>query len=208
MTPPDRSGHTNFQKSGVVAEGGVNLNIGDGESEMQYSLNDMNGDGLLDRVYKDGMVQLNLGYKFSGKEDWKGGKINDGENTVSGGGLGGAIGIINRNNSSFEAGIGVSSSENETEISYSDVNGDGLADQVISGDQLKVKLNTGAGFSDEIDWTYASRFGQGTSLTEFANLAFTYTIPIGFPPIFKIAINPSINVSRSFNQRQIPDNRF
>lgn len=180
----------------VEASPGISANIGFGSSHTEYSWNDMNGDGLMDKVYEDGSVQLNLGYKFLNGENWGGGHVHEGKNEVKGLGVG-----VNFENSSFEAGIGVSTSENDVLISYSDVNGDGLADQIVGLGPLWVRLNTGAGFAQPIKWEGANQIGRNLSLTESINAAFTINIPL-FPlfPILSIAINPSISFSRSFGK--------
>lgn len=54
-------------------------NAGLSTDESEYSLRDMNGDGLPDRMDKSGKVYLNLGYKYASAHDaWTISGISDG----------------------------------------------------------------------------------------------------------------------------------
>lgn len=77
--------------------------------KVQYDNMDINGDGLPNRVYKNGDLQLNRGYKFTDIEDLGFETINDGSSQLIG--IGGNL-VINKGNRSFVTGIGVLSVQN------------------------------------------------------------------------------------------------
>ena len=68
-----------------------------------------------------------------------------------GGGLG-----VNLFNGSFAAGISLTLTTNFTTETLEHVNGDGLPDIVMIGDQTTVRLNTGSGFAAAINWSVAA----------------------------------------------------
>lgn len=92
---------------------------------------DINGDGLPDKVYRNGDVALNLGYSFAAREPWGFEEIRQGLTVDFGAGLG-----INLKNGSLTAGVSLSRSENEANLALQDINGDGLADIVIKNSSL------------------------------------------------------------------------
>jgi len=112
---------------------GFSLDIGTNRDKVQYDNIDINGDGLPDRVYRDGIVQLNLGYEFAPSEDWGFEVINDG-NSFSGG-IGGNLGV-NKDRGSIKAGVGVSFGNNKIIDRLIDVNGDGLLDMLDDIDDI------------------------------------------------------------------------
>src|SRR5206468_11930569 len=82
------------QRSGESAKQGMDMatlgfsaDIGLGQSSTDHDLIDINGDGLPDKVFKDGSVALNLGYGFAAAEPWGGGVVNEGTSVDAGGGL-------------------------------------------------------------------------------------------------------------------------
>ena len=167
-----------------MASLGVSGNISQGESDVNYDLMDINGDGLPDRVSKSGGIKVafNLGYGFAGYEPWSGGEINHSEN--EGKTLGGSIGF-NDENYGFGGGLNLSKNDSESQRLLFDVNGDGLLDRINSGSgSLVVGLNTGSGFRDDI--AYPKSIGKGlsvnTSTTLGGGVYFTIGIPVIVPP--------------------------
>ncbi len=175
-----------FDVGNGQASAGLSGNYGSGSNSTPYGWVDINGDGLVDRVWSNGDVSLNLGYSFAEIENWTFNSIAEGESKSGGAGLGISIG-----NGSISAGVGLSLSANEQKSSLMDVNGDGLVDLVrVSDSQVKVRLNTGCNFATEINWGSIGSFGKSSSTSESANFAFT----IGFSPVLipvKFCVNPS-----------------
>ncbi len=203
---------------GLSASASFNVN----QDSTTYSWLDVNGDGLPDKVSKNGEVQLNLGYKFAPKENWGYDEVRDGLSKDFGGGLG-----ININNGSIKAGAGLSFSENFTRGALQDVNGDGLLDMVkikfddpsldifglnlsdfsllqgLSFDNSKfeilAKINKGNGFANEwIEWKDSIKYDIGSSNGESINGAFTYCIPAVF---VRICINPSGSANKGVSRQ-------
>jgi RHS repeat-associated protein len=185
---------------GAKISGVISVNYGEGSNTGNYSWQDINADGLPDRVYANGNVQLNLGYKLAPMEMWSYAGIQISESKSVGGGLGFSIGVGSES-SSLSGGIGLSRSDNETARALQDVNGDGLIDEVLLSDGVKVKLNTGNGFgtSSLTDWTGAIKINESSTTGESANVAFTGCISPFLIPI-KICFNPSGNIGRSMSR--------
>lgn len=210
VTPEHQSGTANQDKgakthTGLKGSIGLNGNFGESEDETGVTYQDVNGDGLPDRLYQSGgevRVALNLGYKFAPQERWDTGIIGEGESESFGAGLG-----INIGNMSIGAGIGLSRSENESEATLQDVNGDGLTDRILdTGSGMVAYLNTGNGFAPAIPWSGAPNISESFSVGE--NLNFTFTFGFCFPIIpIKITFTPYGAVSKgmSSNQQQISD---
>ncbi|HEY4337003.1 MAG TPA: toxin TcdB middle/N-terminal domain-containing protein [Puia sp.] len=183
--------HTAQHSIGLT--GGVENN----DDETGSSWMDINGDGLIDRIYKSGEVALNLGYRFAPAEQWGLGGVDRANSLSEGGGLG-----LNLFSGSFEGGYGVSRTTSVNSFGLNDVNGDGLPDQLshtlstdpttIDNGDLMVRLNTGNGFGPWIPWKSFNQVSVNTSTGQALNFAVTGVIPI--PIIFiKIAINPFFN---------------
>lgn len=76
----------------VGLSGGVNNN----KDELEYAIRDINADGLPDKVFSDGSVRLNLGYKFDDKtKDWGYRAVNEGESYTTNPGLSPSLNIAN-----------------------------------------------------------------------------------------------------------------
>ncbi len=174
---------------------GISGNFNTNNDETQYAWMDINGDGLPDRVYTGGEVELNLGYKFAPKEQWGYVGISDGDAISYGAGLN-----INLFNYSLSVGIGLSRSESDTKKTLQDVNGDGLLDYIVDASPLVVAINTGNGFATPIPWTGADAIREGVSTGESANGSFTACIPI---LLAKLCFNPSANVSHGVSREKV-----
>ena len=171
------------------------------DKDKWFSLIDINGDGLPDKVFAGGNVALNYGYYFGRKEQWDFKGIKNGSNTSKSAGLG--ISIVN---GSIQAGVGLSSSDNNTNYSLFDINGDGLIDRVFDNDSLfqdsplTVHLNTGNGFTTKsIEWNDAFVIMESTSNSESANAGFTGCILIPAAGI-RICINPTVSLGQNVNR--------
>ncbi len=159
----------------------VSGNFGSNDDETECSWMDINADGLPDKVFKNGDVALNVGYKFETAENWNFPSIRKGNGTDVGGGLG-----VSLFNGSIQAGIGTTRTDNETMQALQDVNGDGLLDivsldcpflpgidttttidTIFSLDDVQctvgVQFNTGNGFSPEVfEWTGYHAIDEGS----------------------------------------------
>jgi len=179
------------------ASPGMSGSINSNDDESLRSWVDMNGDGLTDRVYEDGSVSLNLGYRFAPAEQWGFGGIDRSSSTSVGAGLG-----VSLSAGSYQAGFGLSSTTGNNTFLLNDVNGDGLPDQTaMSGGVMVVRLNTGNGFGPEIAWNAFDAITTNVSTGESFNSAFTATIPI-FIIFMKICINPSANIGHGVSRQE------
>ncbi len=177
--------------------GSINVSVNKGTNETSFSWMDINGDGLPDRVHKNGMVALNLGYSFAPDEAWLNTGISKGNSTSESAGLSVSIGKGGES-PSYSAGIGLALSKNFMTGVLEDVNGDGLVDEVQNGDGVKVKLNKGNGFaSDYIDWAGASQLDMNSSSSQSANVSFTGCIPISF---IRICFNPNVSIGNGVSR--------
>jgi RHS repeat-associated protein len=159
---------------------------------------DVNGDGLPDRVHSDGTVELNIGYSFLKAEQWGYTGLSGGRAISEGGGI-----SINIENHSITAGISLTRSDNVTNNTLLDVNGDGLLDYIQGVDPLTVRLNTGNGFGPHIQWTGASFVNNSASSGESVNIGFTISISIlPILPVVKLSFNPQITISQGADRTQ------
>ena len=105
------------QNPGFQGSGGVTL--GSGTDVTEYTWLDMNGDGLPDKVTKDGCVALNLGYQFLPFEDWNHEFIREGssENDAM-------SASVNLAKSRLPGGIAIGKAENTSHKKFMEFNGD------------------------------------------------------------------------------------
>ena len=171
---------------------GLNGGVGENSDEAEHTYMDINGDGLPDRVYKNGDVSLNMGYSFAAKEPWGFTSIHSGEGESFSAGLG-----VSLRRGSIQAGAGLSRNENYNNTRMMDVNGDGLPDRLTLEFNLAnhsyaavptVRLNTGSGFAPPIVWLDAYSAGKSRSTGQSINtgITFGFTILIG-----KVVFSPS-----------------
>lgn len=171
------------------ARGSISVGGGGGTNKTLISYLDVNGDGLPDKVRPNGKVSLNLGYSFAPEEDWGSftNGIGDGSSTSINGGTGFSIA-----NGSFEGGISLNRSDNIVESTFVDINGDGLSDYVYknSSSEVKVRINTGNGFSTPFTFQGIEKISKTLSTGASANVSFTF----GFTTLFaKVVFTPSVN---------------
>ena len=195
--------------------GGFSGNLNVDNDQAEHSWMDINGDGLPDKVYRNGQVALNMGYWFAPAEPWGFQEIRAGQSMDIGAGLG-----VNLFNGSFEAGVSSSLTMNLSTNGLQDVNGDGLADlitsqglleqkigrvteEVVAGllptENIKVSLNTGNGFAPPIEWPGVTILDEGSSTAESVNGAITGCIPIFF---VRICFNPSGSTGRAVSRQK------
>jgi RHS repeat-associated protein len=195
------------------ASAGISGNYGEGYSRTDFTYADINGDGLPDRLYKSNdpnhlyenggfvNVALNLGYRFAPAEPWNLSQIQTGSSKSYGGGVG-----VDIAKGSISAGVSLSFSENKTDFSLQDVNGDGLADlYYLKGDgnqkRVYVRLNTGTGFSnEEIAWSGATTISESRTASQAANAAYTTGFLLPIPATVKIVVNPSVSAGKSVSR--------
>ena len=197
-TSNDDSQSTSNEKSdeakatlGLSAGGAIN------DENVKEAFTDVNGDGLPDKVFSDGRVSLNLGYKFAAPESWGAITLRDGKGEDFNAGLGVSI----RQNS-ISGGIGLSLTQARAENALQDINGDGLTDY-FEKDSNTILLNTGNGFV-AIPWSDLDDIQENFGVGESANASFTIGIPI--PPVLpglKISINPSVQVNHGASREKI-----
>jgi hypothetical protein len=158
-----------------AAAAGVSVNLSANFDQEKYAFVDINGDGLPDRVFSDGMAQLNIGYSFLPPEPWGQSKLSDGRSISYGGGV-----SINLLGGSITAGVSLTRADNVTSNMLLDVNGDGLMDYIDGIDPLKVRINMGNGFASPITWTGANAANNSASTGETVNIGFTVGITLPY----------------------------
>src|SRR5690606_20857366 len=143
--------------------------------------NDINGDGLTDRITftsNEILVELNTGYGFGSPVSW--GNVdnikasNRSSDSVN---LGGGV---NFGNSSYAIGLGGGESEANINTALIDVNSDGLPDLVKrNGNNYAFYLNKGTSFEPTSQQTfYNNLIDQDYSLTGNVFGSYTYGFPI------------------------------
>lgn len=168
------------------------------KDETKYSLIDVNGDGLPDKVIDNGKkVCLNLGYSFTDEIDWGITEIQKGKASTISAGMGFGFNI---KHSSYAGGFGLTTTSGGASHMLMDINSDGLVDIVEEDNEtIKVSFNTGNGFTTPVVWKGMDKINKSSSTSESLNAAYTISIPI---PIISIAIkiNPGVNIGRSMNR--------
>jgi RHS repeat-associated protein len=199
LDAPSGGRNSNTAKSGVEMPAlGVGGNLGGGESDAGFDLIDINGDGLPDKVFKNGEAALNLGYSFAGREPWPGGPVNDAKTTNGGVNLG-----FNTNYYGFAGGVSAALGSSVTDASLQDMNGDGLADRVFTngGSPVGVAINTGNGFGQPIPFR-----GSLTDIAkdQNASLGGGVYFTFGFCFFFGcIVFNPGGDVSTGIGRTEV-----
>jgi len=161
--------------------GGVSATLASSKSDA--TLQDMNGDSLLDRVFANGTVAINKGNGFTAPVPFRGGLSGvTGDKYASlGGGVyftfGFCLLILAGGCVVFNPGADVSTSLGRTELALRDVNGDGFVDHIRSTDDgelvvaqnrtgrtnLLRSVNRPLGARFELDYT---RDGNTTNMPE------------------------------------------
>ncbi|MEN2436666.1 SpvB/TcaC N-terminal domain-containing protein [Weeksellaceae bacterium A-14] len=180
-----------------VAQAGFNIGGGSNTNEdsADYDFIDINGDGLPDKLFKNGHVALNLGYSFASPQDWgygtdfRKGKATS-ESISAGASLGFALGKVLKNGS-IAFGYNASDTGSQQLEQLIDINGDGLIDKIEGS---TIRLNTGNGF---VNYNAATLpfISKNKSIGQSLNFAVSVcpTIPISPTTAIKLCINPSYN---------------
>ncbi len=184
----------------------------------EEDLADMNGDGLPDRVKAAGgtlRVWWNLGYRFATEPvEWPSSSALE-QGSSTGFGVSGGIGF-NIGSYGFAGGVSLSQDEEATDVTWSDVNGDGLPDRLTAHDDgVTVSFNTGGGLFTPPAWDGGTNWGHfmadevGQSDSRGLGGGADLTIGIGplCPPWFLklcfIIINPGAHVETSVTAARI-----
>jgi RHS repeat-associated protein len=192
-------------KSGLTAEQSSDMprlgfggSVSTGRSQTQFDLIDINGDGLPDKVFRNGTVELNLGYRFTGvAEGWGGGIVNDGQTLNAGVNLG-----FNLNFYSIAGGLNLNVGDTRSDETFVDVNGDGLPDKIVAGSPFTVRLNTGAGFTGPIVWPGGhSKVAVDKHVSLGGGVFFTFGFT--FLGTAKVVFNPGFHTAASLGRPEI-----
>lgn len=188
---------------------GITTSKSKGDSETVLSFADMNGDGYPDIISKSQIQFTNTKGGFDG-EVINGISNHRSESKANSWGLGGSAihavstvssvakhasakstGNKNKENEALDAiynsklmkvpgDVSVPKNEDWVVESYTDVNGDGLPDKILS--DKRVQLNLGYGFTDPVDWNLEA-IREGESTTVNAGLGYDFggsSISAGF----------------------------
>ncbi|ANN18804.1 sugar-binding protein [Amycolatopsis orientalis] len=199
LAAPEAGSSNNTATSGPVQPAlGIGGSLGGGESDTRVDLVDINGDGLPDKVFANGDVQLNLGYSFAAKEPWPAGPINDASTRNLGVNLG-----FNVDNYGFAGGLSAELGTSFTNASMVDINGDGLADRVFTdgANPIKVAINTGTGFTAPTPFRGSfTDIAVDKNATLGAGVYFTFPVPT---PVGTFVFNPGVNASTGIGRAEI-----
>lgn len=168
----------------------VNASQGKGEDRSVTVHSDINGDGLPDKITESGEVFLNTGYGFLPAENWNLNSINKGNSTDWSAGLGYSI-----KQGSISGGANYARSQSDSDESFMDINGDGLADKIrYVGSTMLVSLNLGNSFDTPVVYPRFSEMNQnkGVSYGFNANVSLDITI-------WLLRITPTIGGSKGWS---------
>ncbi|MFC4111879.1 SpvB/TcaC N-terminal domain-containing protein [Nonomuraea zeae] len=175
---------------------GIGGSLGASDADQQFDLLDLNGDALPDRVYSDGRVALNLGYRFGAPEPFRNpGPLNKGSGVDAGLNLG-----FNTDFYGFAGGVSYDESSTSSSSTLMDMNGDGLLDRVISGDPIKVGLNTGSGFEQPVEFR-GSLKSVNTDANARLGAAAYFTFSICFLTVC-VVVNPGGHASKGTSRTE------
>jgi RHS repeat-associated protein len=164
--------------------------IGSNNDRVPSTWIDMNGDGLPDKVFSNGDVCINLGYRFSIPEKWGFDdelEKNATADTSAGANLGFSAGF-----GSKQFGFSLQRSDGKASSLFIDVNADGLPDQLTHSVPISVRLNNGSGFEVLPSWNGAEDIRTTASVGESYNKATTkVTLVPFFLSFLKFCNNPS-----------------
>jgi len=154
-------------------------NFTSGTSHTESDWTDLNGDGLPDMLFGD-KVKFGLGYDFTNEENSGVTSLESSENSTWGAGLGTSIEVLGNADISF--GVNGTKTTTKYNVSFIDVNGDGLPDMVTrNADKFTIMLNTGSGFISYSE-EQQGRFNESlaTSVSQYGNFAVSIPIHILF----------------------------
>lgn len=197
-SPSQNSNKTSTASSRLASVlSGLSGGFNDNTDEININLYDINGDGLPDKVDKNGQVFLNLGNGFSSNViPWNFSSTqSSAAHTISFGGG------FNNDNNSISGGISIAQTDVDQKNSLIDLNGDGLLDKIVrTNEGSNIMLNTGTGISPDasqrIVLNNSFEIGQSESRSEGINGAYTFSPHIFalFVPVCKIVFSVSSNI--------------
>ena len=180
-------------------------NFTSGTSHTESDWTDLNGDGLPDMLFDD-KVKFGLGYNFTNEESSGVTSLESSENSTWGAGLGTSIEVLGNADISF--GVNGTKTTTKYNVSFIDVNGDGLPDMVTrNAEKFTIMLNTGSGFipySEE----QQGRFNESlaTSVSQYGNFAVSIPIHILFLKLrFTAKVTKSWSSGVSFTSAALRD---
>jgi RHS repeat-associated protein len=188
-SPPGTAAANTADSGNDMPPLGVGGNIGGSTSGSDFDLLDINGDDLPDRVYSNGTVRLNLGYRFGAAEQWRNpAALNDGSGTNFGLNIG-----FNTDFYGFAGGASYSEGSSSTSSTLMDMNGDGLLDRVFAGHPIRVALNSGNGFEPAVPFNGSLDDLNGDQNAKLGGGVY-FTFGICFVAVC-IVINPGGDIS-------------
>ncbi|SNR84406.1 RHS repeat-associated core domain-containing protein [Flavobacterium sp. ov086] len=168
----------------------VSASQGKGEDRSTMLHSDINGDGLPDKISESGEVFLNTGYGFLPAEKWNFDSLNSGTSTDWSAGLGYSI-----KQGSISGGANYARSQSDSDESFMDINGDGLADKIkYVGDKMLVSLNLGGSFDDAIEYPRFAEMNQNKGVSYGFNANVSIDISI-----WLLRITPTIGGSKGWS---------
>ncbi len=218
---PNSTENTNNNNTNTNINSGLNSSEGIVDNMRQWL--DINGDGLTDKVKVEEnriVVQLNLGYTFTGDIIWGDGfsdlviSRREGNSIGTGGGISG----INLNSddvtASFTFGLGAGNSIATGNIAFVDINADGLPDllqrnqtnghifyYLNNGDRFEANSSNNL-FTADGNNVLSDNIGLDYSLSAnaFASATVGFSIPLYN---IKITISGTAGISAAFNEKQV-----
>ena len=161
-------------KATVEGSGNSSTSYSSSTSKTWTNYMDVNGDGLPDKIDEQGYVALNIGYGFLPKEDYKLTRVREGSSNNIGVSGGVSFDVSQR---SISGGAGLNYSDNKTERTIMDFNGDGIVDIVYkNGNNLYVQYRLGDGSLTPAENIGEYQISYGITSNESINLGFN----IGF----------------------------
>lgn len=168
----------------------VSASQGKGEDHAAMIHSDINGDGLPDKISDSGDVYLNTGYGFLPAEKWNHNSLNGGKSTDWSAGLGFSI-----KQGSISGGANYARSQSDSEESFMDINGDGLADKIkYEGSNMQVSLNLGNSFAAPVVYPKYSEMNQNKGVSYGMNANFSIDIVI-----WLLRITPTLGGSQGWS---------
>ncbi len=190
--------------AGLIARFGMGASgsLSNNADESINDWTDINGDGLPDMLLNDGTVRLNTGYGFAAPTTFGHKIIRKGSAVTKGPGGGFCVPVCGY--FTLSGGVNYSRTDNQTDATLMDVDGDGLPDMVIGTD---VYFNNGLGF-ETTPQSFGSLLTSGRSVAKVANGSFAAGYAF---PVWAVCITPSVSYqgsgSTSLNrtERQLMD---
>ena len=198
----------NIKKGPLSVEGHGTLGgtLSSSDNNIDFTLADINGDGLPDMLTAEGFIGLNTGYRFLKNEQWKYNSFNNSKSSCEGMNIGAGASLMESDiaQGSISFGLGIGKSDNRTITTLTDLNGDGLPDKIErSGNNMKVKYNMGGGkWTANVETISGIKLNASTSFNESMDLGVT----VGFTFFGILKVCAGLNgapYNRSFSKDTI-----